>query len=598
MGHSRRSKSQSKASPTSSDPLAQSALPLDSSADATTSHAAAADALAPVNGSKAVARNNSAAAPAKPARPPRNGSGKKSTRSTAATTSRRKKTVAPADSTTKADAADRSPKSRSADGDGADGDAADAADRRAEADAMADDDVEMRGGDTAAPSAGGSSRKSSRRVKLVEDDDDLDDLDPDPASMSDEDVDERLVSDDSDEIAIAEIAESDDDFAWGRSSSRRSKSGDAGLDAYLRDINRVELLTAEQELELGKRVQASLGFALRAELLKHPDFPAAFKPDLQALAPMSSKPGEGEKKLARAQVAEFEAAAKRVATDFAEFLKTPEGVEHPLADEMGRMCAYLRYMAIPDNIRAGTSLEARDSMVRANLRLVVNIAKSYATPTLGLMDLIEEGNIGLMKAVERFDPGQEFRFSTYATWWIKQAIRRALDTVGQPIRIPTYMVGLISKYKQAQRVLTTQLGRTPTLHEVAEKMGVSVELAERASRAMGRSSHSIDQEVSGEGVGPLSDVLVDERGKRPDEQLAEQVDIERLEGLMTSLDLRESEILRMRFGLHGGDPMTLKEIGAQIGLTRERVRQIENEALRKLQNQYVRQNPRLHLDDD
>ncbi len=225
---------------------------------------------------------------------------------------------------------------------------------------------------------------------------------------------------------------------------------------------------------------------------------------------------------------------------------------------------------------------AREHMVKANLRLVVNIARGYLGKGLCLEDLIEEGNLGLMRAVEGYDGTMETRFSTYASYWIKQSIRRAVMNNGKPIRLPAYMVSLLAKWKRVTAGLTERLGRAPTPDEVGKALRLSkkkVGIVAKAIQVNNLTPHSENSEDDGFA---LDDVLTDERSKAPDAMLIEADDLERIFHRLDELDEREATVIRMRFGLEPYSPMTLREVGENLGLTRERVRQLENQALVKL----------------
>jgi RNA polymerase primary sigma factor len=225
--------------------------------------------------------------------------------------------------------------------------------------------------------------------------------------------------------------------------------------------------------------------------------------------------------------------------------------------------------------------EARDRMVRANLRLVVNIARGYSGKGLGLQDLIEEGNLGLLRAVEGFDPTMGTRFSTYASYWIKQSIKRALINSAKTIRIPAYMVELLSKWRRANTRLSDELGRTPTPEEIARILGLPKKKLPIIKKAI-HIYNSTPQSDQTEAGWSLGEMVMDERMKTPEDELLESDVLKHVLEMVETLDPREATVLRMRFGLGDTDPHTLKEIGEELGLTRERVRQIETEALKRL----------------
>jgi RNA polymerase primary sigma factor len=224
---------------------------------------------------------------------------------------------------------------------------------------------------------------------------------------------------------------------------------------------------------------------------------------------------------------------------------------------------------------------ARDRMVRANLRLVVNIARGYVGKGLALQDLIEEGNLGLLRAVEGFDPKVGTRFSTYASYWIKQSIKRALVNTAKPIRIPAYMVELLCKWRRMAAELQDRLGRPATNDEIAHSLELpkkKLAIVKKAIKVYNLVPHS-DQPENG---WSLSDMLMDDRTRPPDVEMVEADNLRLILIRLNEMDKREATVLRMRFGLNEERPKTLKEIGESLGLTRERVRQIESEALGKL----------------
>jgi RNA polymerase primary sigma factor len=307
--------------------------------------------------------------------------------------------------------------------------------------------------------------------------------------------------------------------------SRASTSGDyissgASEDpvhTYLKEIGKVELLSAELEVEMAKRVEEGLAAAARL---------AALEGEGDGSAAPSSDPGKDRRLVRRGQ-------------------------------------------------------QAKDVLIEANLRLVVSIAKRYRNRGLAFLDLIQEGNLGLMRAVEKFDYTKGFKFSTYATWWIRQAITRAIADQARTIRIPVHMVETINKVVWAQRQLLQELGREPTAEEIASRVEFPIERVREIQR-INQDTVSLEQPVGDEDDFSLSDLIEDRAAVVPDDAATRAMLDQAVREALAYLSHREQDVVRMRFGLEDGKIRTLEEVGKAFGVTRERVRQIESKTLAKL----------------
>ena len=232
-------------------------------------------------------------------------------------------------------------------------------------------------------------------------------------------------------------------------------------------------------------------------------------------------------------------------------------------------------------VRKGSE-SARKKMIRSNLRLVINIAKRYMYLGIPLLDLIEEGNLGLMKAVDKFNPRKGYRFSTYAAWWIKQGITRSISDQGKMIRVPVYMNDLISKWRKKKEQLSQKLKRIPSDNEIAKKLKLPKNKVGEITFWMSSTTSSLEAPVGDEEDSQVSDLLEDKGAVSPDFTVEKLFDKERLDNLLELMSEREKEVLDLRFGLAESKPHTLAELSKKLGVSRERVRQIEEAALKKL----------------
>ena len=283
-------------------------------------------------------------------------------------------------------------------------------------------------------------------------------------------------------------------------------------------------------------------------------------------------------------MAEF--AFRRRDSEIDTYLSEIQGVPLLTAADERRLALRMKKMHSKEEAERRDALEARDQFVRANLRLVVSIARGFRDRGLPFNDLVAEGNLGLLRAIEGFDPSKKCRFSTYATWWVRQAIRRAIVNTARTVRVPSYMAGIVARWKNAESEASQRLGRKASQDEIASEDGrdesipdrlqFAIESADRCGRAI-----SLDN--------PLASGDLPDRNENssPEAQVGSRMESTELHGLLGAMGAREAAILRLRFGLADGQPLTLSEVGRRLRITRERVRQIEKAALGKLQSRLV-----------
>ena len=341
---------------------------------------------------------------------------------------------------------------------------------------------------------------------------------------------------------------------------------------YLKQIGQIPLLSAEQEVELSRRIHAGAEAAhiLQADRQKYgaPEYIKknsarfSFEEDENSRSYTEDLDDDGNEK--SSEDAEEKAAEE----------EAMEAVENgPLTEEKRQELLKIR--------RDG--LNARRSLSEANLRLVVSIAKKHVGHNLAFLDLIQEGNIGLIKAAEKFDCDRGFRFSTYATWWIRQAITRAIADQARTIRIPVHMIETINKLIRTSRYLVQELGRDPTPEEIAERMEYPVEKVKKVLK-IAKEPISLETPIGDEEDSSLGDFIEDKKAVAPAEEVINTKLSEQLAAVLADLTPREEQVLRKRFGIAEKSDHTLEEVGKLFNVTRERIRQIENKAIRKLRH--------------
>ncbi|QCQ90824.1 RNA polymerase sigma factor [Rhodococcus sp. SGAir0479] len=388
-----------------------------------------------------------------------------------------------------------------------------------------------------------TTKKATSKAKggedIVEDDDiDIADIDVAAGDLVEEEVEDVVVEEDEETAEPSEKDKASGDFVWDEEESEalRQARKDAELTAsadsvraYLKQIGKVALLNAEEEVELAKRIEAGLF--------------ATFK--MTEMAEKGEKPSPADRR-------------------------------------------NLNWITRDGN-------RAKNHLLEANLRLVVSLAKRYTGRGMAFLDLIQEGNLGLIRAVEKFDYTKGYKFSTYATWWIRQAITRAMADQARTIRIPVHMVEVINKLGRIQRELLQDLGREPTPEELAKEMDITPEKVLEIQQ-YAREPISLDQTIGDEGDSQLGDFIEDSEAVVAVDAVSFTLLQDQLQSVLETLSEREAGVVRLRFGLTDGQPRTLDEIGQVYGVTRERIRQIESKTMSKLRHPSRSQVLRDYLD--